>query len=68
MKTTKRSVIERFLRGLAYAVGGSAVAYGLANVSIVSDLAPRYPFLVPVATAALLAADKWFRARREQDV
>lgn len=60
----KKAALLRFARGLGYAIGGSAVAYGLTNVDELAAIAPRYAFLVPVLTAGLLAADKWFRAKR----
>lgn len=67
MRPTTKSTLKRFARGLAYTVGGSAVAYALANIGMVADVAPRYSILVPVISAGLLAADKWFRARGYAD-
>lgn len=63
----KRSIVMRFLRGLGYAIAGSAVAYAMANINAIAALAPRYSFLVPVLTAGLLAADKWLRARNADE-
>lgn len=63
----KRAVILRFVRGLVYTVAGSAIAYAIANVDTISAIAPRYSFLVPVASAGLLALDKAVRARRARD-
>lgn len=61
---TKRLVLMRFARGLAYTVAGSAIAYAIANVGTLAAIAPRYAFLVPIISAGLLAADKWLRARK----
>lgn len=61
MKDTTKAVIIRFARGLAYALAGSAIAYAATKVDTLADLAPRYAFMVPIVSAALLAADKYIR-------
>ena len=64
MSSKTKGALKRFARGLGYMVGGSAVTYALTNIDVVAQVAPRYTFLVPVISAGLLAADKWFRAHQ----
>ena len=60
-KIVKKQVILRFLKGLAAAAIASAIAYTLDATANTPGLVP--PTLIPIVTAALLAAQKWMKAK-----
>lgn len=66
MSYPRRAALIRFLRGLAYAALSGGVVFSIDQLPLMSDVIPGGPFVIPVVMAALLALDKWVRARRAE--
>lgn len=64
MASARASALKRLARGLVYAVAASAVTYATAQLPALGAVVPAPEVSVPVLMAALLAADKWIRAKR----
>jgi len=64
-----KSVLMRFLRGLAAAALGFLVAFLTTNIGDVINVigvpVSLAPFVMSVASAAILALDKWVRNLKE---
>ena len=60
-KILKKQVLLRFIKGLAAAAVASGIVYALDAITNTPGLVP--PTLVPVITAALLAAQKYMKAK-----
>lgn len=65
MDSRRLSALKRLARGLAAAATAGAVTYALAELPSLGDVVPAPELSIPILMAALLAADKWIRAKRQ---
>ena len=61
LRLLKKKVLLRFVKGLVAAAVAAGIAFALDSVADTPELVP--PTLVPIVTAALLAAQKWLKER-----
>lgn len=66
MSYPRKAALVRFARGLLYAGLAGVVTFAIEQTPNLGDAVPAPQYSVPVLMAALLAADKWIRAKRDE--
>lgn len=64
MSYPRKAALIRLARGLAYAAAAAAITFAIGALPELGEVVPAPEYSVPILMAALLAADKWIRAKR----